>query len=253
MSDTLEMLESAAHDFERDSDWDFVDPRRLAPVIDRLQGDLCKVVNRARQRGEHQLAGQSACSWVARTCAMSRNSASDRLCVGAQLESMPKVASALSSGEIGYQAASVICHLQEQVSEIDVRIGEEMWIDNARRFSLKDLRDLAVRTWHGVDPEGFALAVEEDFERRQLFISESAGMYRLDGWLDPEAGAALKTAIDALAKPLGADDRRSPRQRRVDGKTGLLRLDRVFEQHVEHGLVPIDVRVIGQRWTGDVG
>ncbi len=43
-----------------------------------------------------------------------------------------------------------------------------------------------------------------------------------------------------------------PRHRRMDGKTGLLRLDRVFEKHVEHGLVPIDVRVIGQRWTGHV-
>jgi hypothetical protein len=72
-----------------------------------------------------------------------------------------------------------------------------------------------------VDPEGFNLAAEENFERRQLFISECAGMYRLDGWLDPEAGAALKTAIDALACPLGADDRRSPRQRRADALTEL--------------------------------
>ncbi len=220
MSERLERLESASLDFELEDD-DFVDPKRLAVVIDRLQGKLCKAVHQARQRGDHLLTGRSACSWVAKTCAMSGNSASDRLCVGQQLASMPKVAAALSSGEIGYQAASVICHLQEQVSEIDVRIGEEMWIDNARRFSLKDLRDLAVSTWHGVDPEGFALAVEEDFERRQLFISESAGMYRLDGWLDPEAGAALKTAIDALAKPLGADDRRSPRQRRADALTEL--------------------------------
>src|SRR5207237_5890913 len=53
----------------------------------------------------------------------------------------------------------------------------------------------------------------------QLFISETAGMYRLDGWLDSEAGAALKSAIEALAKPLGADDARTPRQRRADALT----------------------------------
>jgi hypothetical protein len=152
---------------------------------------------------------------------MSPNAAADRLCVGEQLESMPKVAEALSSGEIGYQAASVICHLQKHVSELEVRIDEEMWIDNARRFSIRDLSGTAASTWHAVNPEGFCLDVEENFERRQLFISETAGMYRVDGWLDPEAGAALKSAIEALAKPLGADDARTPRQRRADALTEL--------------------------------
>jgi hypothetical protein len=42
------------------------------------------------------------------------------------------------------------------------------------------------------------------------------GVYRLDGLLDAEGGAALKTAIDALSKPLGRDDRRTPKQRRAD-------------------------------------
>jgi hypothetical protein len=41
-------------------------------------------------------------------------------------------------------------------------------------------------------------------------------MYRLDGMLDSEGGAALLAAIDALARPLGADDSRGPKQRRAD-------------------------------------
>src|SRR5438309_10974902 len=53
MVDGLEKLESAARDFDLLVDDDFVDPSRLAAVIDRLQGKLCKVVNRARQRGDH--------------------------------------------------------------------------------------------------------------------------------------------------------------------------------------------------------
>ncbi|TMF73143.1 MAG: DUF222 domain-containing protein [Chloroflexi bacterium] len=171
--------------------------------------------------GDHLLTGQTACSWVARTCAMSKNSAGDRLCLGEQLEEMPRVAESLSAGGIGYQAASVICHPQPHVGEIGARLDEEMWIDFARKFSIKDLSDIAARTWHEVDPEGFCRELEENFERRQLFISESGGMYRLDGWLDPEAGAALKSAIDALAKPLGSEDKRTPRQRRADALTEL--------------------------------
>src|SRR5437660_12608897 len=50
-------------------------------------------------------AGRAGCRSV--------TSAADRLCVGTQLESLPKVAAALSSGEIGYQSASLLCHLRE--------------------------------------------------------------------------------------------------------------------------------------------
>ena len=135
----IDQLEAVAGDFDRDADDDFVDPKRLAAVVDRLQGDLCKVVHRAKQRGDHLLAGRTACSWVAKTCGVSTNSASDRLRVGKQLESMPRLAEALSSGEIGYQATSVICHLQEQLSEVEARLDEEMWIVNARKYSIKNL------------------------------------------------------------------------------------------------------------------
>src|SRR4029077_14001219 len=37
-----------------------------------------------------------------------------------------------------------------------------------------------------------------------------------------ESGAALKTAIDGLAKRLGQDDKRSPKQRRVDAFTEIV-------------------------------
>src|SRR5438105_6070682 len=212
MFDELERLETEVREFQANADLDFVDPKRLSTVVNSLQGTLSQVVHRAKVRGDHLLAGQSACTWVANTCQISPTSAADRLCVGEQLESMPRVDQALRSGEIGYQAASVICHLQKHVSEIDARIDEEMWVGNARKFSLKDLRDIAASTWHAVDPEGFGRAVEENFERRQLFISESNGMYRLDGWLEAEGGSAVKTAVEALAKPLGAADQRSNKQ-----------------------------------------
>src|SRR5438128_11086241 len=219
MFDELESLETEIREFQANADLDFVDPKRLSTAVNSLQATLSRVVDRARKRGDHLLTGQSACTWVANTCQISPTAAADRLCVGEQLESMPKVAEALSSGEIGYQAASVICHLQKHVNELEVRIDEEMWVDNARRFSIKDLSGIAASTWHAVNPDGFCLDVEENFERRQLFISETAGMYRVDGWLDSEAGAALKSPIEALAKPLRADDARTPRQRRAHALT----------------------------------
>ena len=196
-----------------------VDPGQLARLIDTLQTKLCRVVAAAARRGEHSLTGQTPVSWVAETCKMSKTSASDRLCVGAQLESLASVEQAVTDGRIGYQAASVICHLSDQLGEKRELIDQEQWVGYASRFSIKALRYLALSARHAWDPEGFDKDAEQSYEERYLFISEMRGMYKLDGLFDAEAGAALKTAIDSLAKPLGAHDTRTARQRRADAIT----------------------------------
>src|SRR2546428_10287531 len=132
MSVGLEKLEAAVREFRHSADLAFVDPKRLAAIVDGLQGDLCQVLNQAKKRGEHLLTGQTPCGWAAQTCRLTPNSASDRLCVGKHLEAMPHVAEALSSGEIGYQATSVICHFREQLRE-DLRENgdDELWVNHA--------------------------------------------------------------------------------------------------------------------------
>jgi Domain of unknown function (DUF222) len=213
----MQNLEAAVGEFEAAVDLDFVNLGRVSGVINRLEGMRCAAALRATARGEHMLVGKSSSSWVAEQCQMSKNAASDRLCVGAQLEKLPRVARALSSGEIGYQAASVICHLQERISQVGAVVDEEQWVGMAREWSLKNLSLEAASTWHGVDPAGFNAKVEEAHERRQLYVSECGDMYRVDGWLEVDAGIVVKAAIDSLARPLGPDDTRTPRQRRADG------------------------------------
>jgi hypothetical protein len=222
MPDELERLEAAARDFELEAEDDFVDPGRLAAVVDRLRGKLCRVVHASRKRGDHLLEGCSAVSLVSIDCKMSRTSAADHLCVGEQLQSLPRVAEALSSGQIGYQAASVICHLSDLVGEKRDRIDEEHWIGYAKRFSIKDLRILTAHARHAWDPEGFEKDTEEDYENRYLYLSEMGGMYKLDAVLDPEGGAALKTAIESLSTPRGSTDDRSSKQRRADALVELV-------------------------------
>src|SRR5258708_9364517 len=89
-----------------------VDPKRYRAVIDSLDGDFSTIARDAQKSGEHLVAGNiTAASWIARTCGMSISSAADRVCVGEQLGSLPKVAAPLSSGEISYQSASALCPL----------------------------------------------------------------------------------------------------------------------------------------------
>lgn len=222
MSEALARLEAASRELESADDEE-IDPGRLAKVIDGLQGKLCRVVHRGAQRDQHLRSGMiSACGWVAATCRMSRTSAADRLCVGKQLEALPGIAQALGAGEIGYQAASVICHLAEQLGEKRELIDEAAWVGFARRFSIQELRYLSHEARLHWDPEGFDRDGEEDYEQRYLHLSPLGRMYKLDALLDHEAGAALKTALDALSKPHGRPDERTPKQRRADALSAIV-------------------------------
>lgn len=192
-----------------------IDPRELSALIDRQQALLCRVVRAGVKRGDHLLEAKTPCGWVAASCRVSATSAADRLRVGEQLDRMPRLAAALRSGEIGYQAASVICHLGELVSA-KTEIDAEEWIGYARQFSVKDLRRLCEHARYVIDPEGAERDSEEDYEQRYLHLSELGRMYKLDALLDRECGMALKTALEALTDRLGPTDDRAPRQRRAD-------------------------------------
>ena len=201
-----------------------VDLKRYRAIIDSLEGDFAAVAQEAKKNGDHLVGGNiTAASWISRTCGMSVTSAADRLCVGTQLQSLPKIAGALAAGEIGYQSTSILCHLREQLGEKrDLFIEEEM-LDLAQRHSVFNLRLLCRIARHVADPDGFFNEAEHDFTRRRLYVSlMSDGMYAIDGVLDPEGGAALKAALHSLAKPRGPEDDRTGSQRTADALTELV-------------------------------
>jgi len=97
----LSKLIAAIREFQAREDRSF-DNKELRAGIDALEGEFCANARTSQRNGEHLVSGNiTAASWLARTCGMSVTSAADRLCVGEQLESLPKVAAALASGEIG--------------------------------------------------------------------------------------------------------------------------------------------------------
>ncbi len=215
---SLSKLEEAVRDFHRDHEPSDDDPKRLRAVVDALELEFSCMLRRAQQRGDHLLDGNiTAASWISRTCGMSVNSAADRVCVGEQLESLPKVAAALSSGEIGYQSTSVLCHLRDQLGDQRDLFNEDEMLDFARRYSVFDLRMFCRVARHVADPDGFFKEAEENNLRRRLHISlMSDGMHAIDGILDPECGSAVRATLDSLAKRRGPEDRRTHSQRMHD-------------------------------------
>src|SRR5712664_1641767 len=173
----LSKLEEAVRDFHRDHEPYDDDPKRLRATIDALELEFSSMVRRVKQRGDPIIAWNiSAASWISRICGISVPSAADRLCVGEQLESLPMVAEALTRGEIGYQSASVICHLRDKLGDKRDGLDEEQWIGFGREHSVKDLRWLSAHTRYALDPDGFERDTEESYEERFLHISEMNGM-----------------------------------------------------------------------------
>jgi len=218
----MEKLRAAVLELEAE-DVDRIDLRELSALIDRQQAKLCEVAHRATTRGEHLLEGRTPTGWVKAACRVSGPAAAERLRVGEQLQAMPRIAEAARRGEIGYQATAVICGFRDKLRE-DLRpnINQEFWVEKANEGSVEDLRWLEQHTRYVVDPDSFDHQIEEDWEKRFLKISESGGMFHITGVLDRNGGTALRTAIESLAKPLGAGDARLPKQRRADALTEIV-------------------------------
>src|SRR5258706_2703612 len=211
----LSEFKEAARKFVARAERGGLDLAEYRGVIGALEGDFGSEARDAQKAGAHLISGNiTAASWIARTCNMSVTSAADRLCVGAQLEELPKIKAALASGEIGYQSVAILSHLRDKLGAKRDLFDEEEMLDLARRHTVFNLRRLCNVARHVADPDGFFNEAEESFTRRRLHISQLPdGMYAVDGVLDPVTGASLKTAAEALAKRKGPEDDRKHSQR----------------------------------------
>ncbi len=219
----LAKLNAAIREFQAAEDRE-LDPKGLRAAIDSLEGTFSADTRRCQQSGVHLADGNATVvNWASWLCGMSATSVADRLCVGRELESLPRIAEALRTGEISYQSTSLLCHLREQLGDKRDLFDEDEMLGYARNHSVASLRYLCRFARHVADPDGFFNEAEADYSRRRLDVSQMGdGMFCVDAILDPESGASLKTALESLAKRLGPDDDRSHKQRMADSLTELV-------------------------------
>src|SRR6202022_1848593 len=170
----LDTVLAAIREFQaRELDPSEDDLQSFRAGMDGLESEFSAMARRAKQRGDHLLSGTAtAATWISRTCNMSVTSAADRLRVGEQLESLPKVADALGSGHIGYQSASLLCHLRDWLGDKRELFVEEEMLAHARDYSVFDLRKLCNAAKHVADPDRFLDEAEAVYTRRRLHISQ---------------------------------------------------------------------------------
>src|SRR2546421_145054 len=201
MSDALDKLEAAIREFRGSADFDFVDPKRFAAVVDGLQGDLCNLVYRAKQRGEHLLAGQTPCGWTAQTCGLTPNAASDRLCVGKHLEAMPRVAEALSTGEGGSALKTAIESLSKRIGTGDERTPKQRRADALVEVAHHAMNQGTLPRRNGVRPHVTVHTTVEGLKREL-----GAAASELQNGMPISSKTVQRLACDgALARVLKAD------------------------------------------------
>jgi hypothetical protein len=193
--------------------------------IDPLEAVFASGLRRFDKSGEYKADGAlSAVAWVRERCNLSAGAAAERLSVARQLETLPQFEKALAKGDVGYQHVALIARAAENVGSAPVQKEQQNLLKAAQTMDPGRFAAVAKGFEHRVDAAAALVEANHAYERRYLHLSEPQnGMVRLDGMLDLEGGATLKTALSALMTPPTNDDARTPGQRRADAMVDLAR------------------------------
>jgi hypothetical protein len=174
----------------------------------------------------------SSKAWLRRHGRMTPGAAAERMRIARRLDEQPRTREAFEAGDIGYehvrQVSRVLADTRDRLEPEKQDEAEAMLVDVAREHDPGSLRQVCEHLRHVVDAEGFRRSEADRFDRRRFHMSPLMdGMEVVDGLLDAEGSATLRSALDPLAKPV-PNDTRTPSQRRADALVELARraLDR---------------------------
>jgi hypothetical protein len=160
--------------------------------------------------------------WLRNYARLSDSAASTVVKRARLLRDLPAVSQAAATGAVSTEYVDRIAKLAKKIGVEAVRPADQILADAAGTVNHDEFTMLCKRIGDFVDPDG--PAPPDLFDRRELTLVNSGGMVVLHGQLDPEGGAALREALDAIMKPAVADDDdRSPAQRRADAMADLAR------------------------------
>ena len=202
----------------------FEQSNRLEAARTALVGELDRC-EQARPDGPKE---RSVPSWLHWEAHLTENAAHGQVRLARELPGLPHTAAAFQRGEIGYQHVSTIARALERVERWGAGgcrdSAEVLLVEQARHCDPYELDQWARDLRHRLAPED--LAAEERERHRRRFLSlrrRQDGMTRLEGMLDEEGGATLRTALEGLLGPRRRGDERTPEQRRADGLVGIAR------------------------------
>ena len=184
------------------------DLKGLARIGNRIDAESSRRLRRFdKDQGYAPSGALSAQAWLRWQCNLTAATASERVQVSRQLDSLPKTEMAFSQGEISYRHTALIARTASQLGcKFDPQ-AETILVTAAKELDPWRLKRASMFLRHHLEPDGVLADANEAHQRRSVYLSQTFdGLFRIDGWLDGEGGAVLQTALDSLMQPPGADD-----------------------------------------------
>src|SRR3984893_4853536 len=154
----------------------------------------------------------SPIDWIRINCHMTSNAAADRVAVGQHAE-LEQTVEAMAYGQVGFAHLTVMARTANAVRSLD----EAALLEKARENSPGKFHHICRHYRHAADPKGYAADQAEQVENRSLSLSTwEDGSLLINGVLDSIGGAAVRTALEPLARKSGAHDDRDRDRRFAD-------------------------------------
>jgi len=174
--------------------------------------------------------------WIRINCHMTGPAAADLVSVGEHVAELPQSVDALADGHIGFGHLVVMARTANALSSSATApaFDERRFLDTALENTVGKFHHLCRHARHAADPKGYAAAEANLVENRSLRLSTDPedGAVFLSCILDPAGGAAVRSALEPLARRSGAADDRAYDRRMADALVDL-------SMHaLDNGLVP---------------
>ena len=191
----------------------------------QLEAVFAGGLRRFDKSGEYKADGAlSIVDWLRWKAKLSGGAAMERVTIARQLEQLPQTQQAFARGDVGYQHVALLARTAEKVGAAAVQGEEPNLLKAAETMDPSQFAGVAKAFEYRVDHAAALAEANRAYARRYLNISDAKdGLVHLEGQLDAEGGATLKTALATLMPPPRKDDDRTPGQRRVDALVELAR------------------------------
>jgi hypothetical protein len=197
---------------------DFAELHRAGEL---LEAERLRRLGEIDRRGLFTRDGHlSAASWLASRFRVAWGGAREQVRLAHALARMALVRAAFEAGEVSISGVRVLASAREADPDAFARAEAEL-TEAARIHSVGDLQRVVAHWRQAVEHERVLTGEDELRRRRRLHASVTLlGSVRVDADLDPETGESLLSALgavlDAEARSGGAEDARTPAQRRAD-------------------------------------
>ena len=156
----------------------------------------------------------SPIDWIRINCHMTQSTAAGAVAVGEKIPDLVHSIAAMVGGDVGFAHLPVMART---AAALDDRFNELLLLDQARECSPGKFFHVCRHYRHSMDATGYLEEQENLAGLRRLHLSTAEdGCLLINGELDPVGGAAVRNALEPLARRSGRHDDRSAEMRMAD-------------------------------------